>query len=245
MFEALGRYYDLLYLDKDYASEATYISGLLRQQGIKEGSLLEFGSGTGKHASLLTSHGFTIHGIELSSSMVSHACKVKGFTCQQGDIGLVKLGKSFDAVISLFHVISYQTTNKKLERVFANASDHLLPGGLFIFDFWYTPAVYSMSPSVRVKRMSDNHFELIRIAEPTVYPNSNCVDVLFTMFIRDLTSNEIQSFSELHPMRHLSLPEIDLFASNYGFERVVSEEFLSGNPPSDESWGVAVVLKKV
>ena len=245
MFDSYSRYYDLLYRDKDYASEATYIKRLLAQHAITEGSLLEFGSGTGKHASALSSFGFTVHGIERSASMVAQASLVNGFTCQQGDIGLVKIDKTFDAIISLFHVISYQVSNHQLQLVFDNASKHLLPGGLFIFDFWYTPAVYSQKPSIRVKRMADENFEITRIAEPMVYPDQNRVDVNFTVFVRDLSTNEIQSFTESHPMRHFSLPEIDIFASIHGFQRVLAQEFLTGQAPSENTWGVSVVLRRV
>ena len=38
-------------------------------------------------------------------------------------------------MISLFHVMSYQTTNADLLAVFATAAAHLRPGGLFLFRF--------------------------------------------------------------------------------------------------------------
>jgi len=52
-----------------------------------------------------------------------------------GGVRDVRLGKSFDAVISLFHVLSYQTRNPNLEVTFATARAHQEPGGKFIFDF--------------------------------------------------------------------------------------------------------------
>jgi hypothetical protein len=44
-------------------------------------------------------------------------------------------------------------------------------------------------------------------------------------------------------MRHFSLPEIDLLASAHGFERIATEEFMTGNPAGEETWGVCVVLQ--
>ena len=41
--------------------------------------------------------------------------------------------------------------------------------------------------------MADENFEITRIAEPMVYPDQNRVDVNFTVFVRDLSTNEIQS----------------------------------------------------
>lgn len=243
-FNAYSRYYDLLYQDKDYPAEAGYIKNLLGRHGVSQGDLLEFGSGTGKHGRLLAAAGYRVHGIERSAEMVACAEQTAGFTCQQGDIGTVHLGRTYDAVLSLFHVISYQTSNAALHAVFDRAAEHLPPGGLFVFDFWYSPAVYAQRPAVRVKRMGDSEVEITRIAEPTLYPNQNRVDVNYTIFSRDLRTGAIDSFAETHPMRHFSLPELDLLATIHGFQRLEAEEFLTGAAASEATWGVCVILEK-
>ena len=137
VFDAYSRYYDLLYHDS-YDAEVVFILDVLRRNGLVEGSLLEFGSGTGKHGCLLAANNFTVHGIELSSTMVAQARSANGFSCEQGDITAVNKDRVYDAVLSLFHVISYQISNEKLLAVFFNAARHLNSGGLFVFDFWYT-----------------------------------------------------------------------------------------------------------
>lgn len=245
VFNAYSRYYDLLYRDKDYPGEAAYIHSLLTRYAIPKGDLLEFGSGTGKHGCLLAAQDYTVHGIERSIDMVAVAEAAPGFTCQQGDIASTNMGRTYDAVLSLFHVISYQTSNAQLQAVFANAAAHLNHGGLFIFDFWYSPAVYAQKPVVRVKRMADDQLEITRIAEPVIYPNENRVDVNYTIYSRDLGTGGVQTLQETHPMRHFSLPEIDIMADVHGFERIAAEEFLTGNDPSESSWGVCVILKKI
>lgn len=245
VFNAYSRYYNLLYRDKDYVSETDYIKSLLGRYGIPKGNLLEYGSGTGKHARLLAAQGYTVHGIERSAEMVAEAEPAPGFTCQQGDIASTNMGCTYDAVLSLFHVISYQTSNAQLQAVFANAAAHLNPGGLFIFDFWYSPAVYAQKPVVRIKRMVDQQVEITRIAEPAIYTNDNRVDVNYTIYSRDLATDGVQTFQETHPMRHFSLPEIDVVAGVQGFERLAAEEFLTGNIPSESSWGVCVILKRI
>lgn len=245
VFKAYGRYYDLLYLDKDYEGEAAYVQNVLKHNGIAKGTLLEFGSGTGKHGCLLAANGYSVHGIERSAEMVAESQTAPGFSCEQGDIATVKMVRTYDAVLSLFHVISYQTTNEQLQAVFANAADHLTVGGLLLFDFWYSPAVYAQKPSVRVKRMADDEVEITRIAEPKVYPNKNQVSVLYSIFARDIASGAVKIFQEVHTMRHFSLPEMDLLAGSCGFMRIQAEEFLTGSEPSENTWGVCVVLQKV
>jgi len=245
IFNAYSRYYDLLYKDKDYLGETAYIQSLLTKYGLKKGDLLEFGSGTGKHGCILSSNGHRVHGIELSADMVARCETVAGFTCQVGDITHVDMGRTYDAVLSLFHVISYLTRNDQLQAVFSNAALHLKSGGLFIFDFWYSPAVYAQKPVMRIKRMSDELVEITRIAEPDIHPNANRVDVNYTIFENNKTTGKSQTMLEQHQMRHLSLPEIDLLSATAGFKRLVAEEFLTGNFPSEETWGVCVVLKKI
>jgi SAM-dependent methyltransferase len=243
LFDAYGRYYDLLYRDKDYVAEVDYVERLLGQHG--EGrDLLEFGSGTGRHGRLLAERGYRVTGVERSPEMIARSQQGGGFTCVQGDIRDVCLGRTFDAVLSLFHVISYQLSNASVSAVFDRAAEHLRPGGLFIFDVWYSPAVHVQQPHPRVKRFSDEQTEVIRVAEPSLKPNENCIDVSYTIFIKGSPGVSVQEVNEVHSMRHFSLPELDLFADRSGFTRLAVGEFLSGRPPGHDTWGVLLVMRK-
>jgi SAM-dependent methyltransferase len=242
-FRAYSDYYDAFYADKDYGAEAEYVVKLLRRYGVAGFDLLDFGSGTGRHARCLVQKGYRVTGIERSSTMVARAVQLSGFESRQGDIRVVDAGRKFDAVLSLFHVISYQVTNADVRAVFSRAAAHLNADGLFIFDVWYTPAVYSSKPTVRIKRVSGRNFSYIRVAEPTLFANENRVDVLYSIIAVN-SDGQAETFKEMHPMRHFSLPEIDLLAHEAGFERVAAEEFLSGAPPSESTWGICLVLRR-
>ena len=244
VFHDYSCYYDLLYRDKDYLGEVDYIKALLTRHGVGQGDLLEFGSGTGKHARILAQQGYQVHDIERSDRMVAKSASADGFTCQQGDICTVKLGRTFEAVLSLFHVVSYQTSNADLIAVFARAAEHLHAGGLFVFDFWYSAALYAQRPAVRVKRMPAAQVEITRLAEPVIYPNERRMDVNYTIIARDLASGALPTTTETHPMRHFSLPEIDLLAAAQGFKRIGAEEFLTSKPAGEDTWGVCVILEK-
>lgn len=110
VFADYARYYDLLYQDKDYASEAEYAAGLIRKFHPSTRSILELGSGTGIHASLLAEKGFTVCGIERSQEMLARSLALTEkmtsghgqLTFSPGDIREIRLNKSFDAVIALF-----------------------------------------------------------------------------------------------------------------------------------------------
>ena len=170
VFREYGRYYDLLYRDKDYLGETDYVHDLLVRFGVPTGSVLELGSGTGRHGSLLAKAGYTVLGLERSETMIALACagdETPGFTCRRGDIRSARLERKFDAVISLFHVISYQVSDEDLLETFRTARAHVSAGAPFIFDFWYGPAVIAQKPSVREKIFEDEHLTVRRRSEPS------------------------------------------------------------------------------
>ncbi|MCC6550503.1 MAG: class I SAM-dependent methyltransferase, partial [Ignavibacteriaceae bacterium] len=164
-FELYSRYYNLLYKDKDYKGETDYIFEKLKSNLSVLNEVLELGTGTGIHADLLKKMGLSVTGIELSEEMAQQA-KEKGIECYVGDCSDFILDRKFDAVISLFHVISYITENDKLIKTFRNVYNYLNIGGVFLFDIWYTPAVYCLRPETRIKRIEDGELKITRLAEP-------------------------------------------------------------------------------
>jgi SAM-dependent methyltransferase len=250
VFDQYARYYDLLYRDKNYQAETDYVASAIQRFAPKAKRILEFGSGTGIHGRLLAQKNYAVIGIERSLEMVARANQntidpAPGtFASQQGDIRDAVADGSFDAVISLFHVISYQTSNADALAVFQNAFKHLKSGGIFLFDVWYSPAVWTQRPVVRVKRMEDDHIRLERIAEPIIRPNENVVEVQYTVYITDKSTGSITKLDEIHPMRHFSIPELDLFAEQTGFTVLHREEFLTSKHPSEDTWGVCFVWSK-
>jgi len=253
LFADYARYYDLLYQDKDYAAEAEYVAGLIRKFHPSTRSILELGSGTGIHASLLAEKGFTVHGIERSQEMLARSLALTEkmtpghgqLIFSPGDIRDIRLNKSFDAVIALFHVISYQTTNEDVTAAFETAMHHLKPGGIFIFDVWYGPAVLTERPEVRIKRMADDQTEITRLAEPVLHPNENRVDVHYHVFVRDLVTQAVAELKETHAMRYFFKPEIYYIATQAGFDLRHAEEWLSGRTIGSDTWGVCFVLQAV
>ena len=246
-FSEYGKYYNLFYNEKDYLQEAGYILKLIRNFASTENSsLLDLGSGTGKHGRLFADHGFSVVGVERSPDMVGEAEKLfnNSFKSIVGDIRSFKFDQKFDVATALFHVVSYLTTNPDLDDMFKSVANHLNKNGLFIFDTWYSPAVFSMRPSIRVKTIKKDNVEIKRIAEPEEIPHKNIVNVNYTIFVKNINTGISRDFKELHPMRHFSTPEIYQFAEKHDFDLVHSEEFLTGNAPSDRTWGVVFVMRK-
>jgi len=256
VFSEYAGYYDLLYKDKNYAAEAKYIHSLIQRHRPETHKILELGSGTGKHAVLLTDHGYRIHGIERSEEMLAQAQSMANErsrrdaqwaapTFSLGDIRTARVEGQFDTVISLFHVVSYQTTNADLTAAFQTARSHLKTGGIFIFDVWYGPAVLTDRPAVRVKRMADEHIEITRLAEPVMRPNDNIVEVNYHIFIRNHKTNQVCETRETHYMRYVFQSEIAMLAEHSNFSLDHGEEWMTGNPLGFETWGACFMLRAV
>lgn len=221
VFDTYARYYDLLYRDKDYAAEAEYVASLICEHAPQAKRILELGCGTGAHAEQLARIGYTIHGVDQSEAMLARANARKTslppelaahLSFGPGDVRTIRTGETYDVVISLFHVMSYQITNADLEAAFKTAAAHLKSGGLFVFDFWYGPAVLTQKPEVRVKRLEDDVIKVTRIAEPVMQVNENVVDVNYTVFIEIKATGDIEQVRETHRMRYLFLSELSYIA---------------------------------
>ena len=253
VFDAYARYYDLLYRDKDYSTEANYIAEQVRRHDLQATSILELGCGTGGHAEHLAQQGFSIDGLDLSEAMVDRArarqaalpaAVADRLSFATGDMRRARTGKTYDVVISLFHVMSYQTSNADLHAVFSTAAAHLAPGGLFLFDFWYGPAVLTVQPEVRVRRLEDDAIRVTRIAEPFMHPNRNVVDVNYAVFVEDKNSGAVHELRETHPMRYLFLPELSLLADP-GFSANGNYGWMTNNPPDAGTWAAISLMSRV
>jgi SAM-dependent methyltransferase len=253
VFGAYAHYYDLLYKDKNYSDEAKFIEGLLRKHAPAAQTVLELGCGTGTHALLLAQKGYSLHGVDLSKEMLEVARQRKSslpsdqaeqVTFSIGNARDFKLGCQFDVVLSLFHVVSYQASNVELQEMFDNVAGHLKPGGIFIFDYWYGPAVLSERPAVRIKRMESDDIHVTRLAEPQIDVQASCVDVNYQMIVRDKLTLNVSELTETHRMRYLFLTEIDLLARAAGFTVQISGEWLTERAPGENTWGVYSVLIK-
>ena len=248
VFNQYAKYYNLLYEDKNYKEEVDYIHSLIQRfAGTQAKTILDIGCGTGAHASFLSQLGYHVTGVDLSCEMIDAALSqnIPNADFHVRNAKDFHLSKQFDAVTSLFHVLSYQTSNEDLQKMIANVAAHLSAEGLFIFDFWYAPAVLTERPAVRVKRLEDKDIKVTRIAEPVLKVNENTVDVNFELLIENKHNQQLTTIKECHPMRYFSLPEIEMLLAGVGMKLLYAQEWLTGKEPSEATWGVCCVGRKV
>ena len=243
VFDAYAAYYDLLYRDKDYAGEAAYVHGLIRRHAPGAQDILELGCGTGRHAEAFAQLGFRVTGVDRSGEMVARARERAlgrdDLQFMEGDLREFRSGRKYGVVLALFHVMSYQTENADLAAAFATAAEQLAPGGIFIFDCWYGPGVLSDPPKTRVRRLHGDGIDVTRIAEPVSHHDRNRVDVHYEVIVEG--NARIERILEVHSMRYLFTPEVDLMLAAAGLRRLAAEQWLDGTVLGVESWNACYV----
>lgn len=248
-FNLYANYYDLLYNQKDYLREVHYVKQLIdRFSALEVKEILDFGCGTGKHANLLSEYGLHIDGVDIAPSMIELALESYSsnnkLTFYQGDIRSCQLGKKYDAVVSLFHVLSYQNSNEDVLSTFKNVGAHLKEKGLFIFDFWYGPGVLTDPPEVRIKSFENNEINVTRKAIPVVHSDRNVVDVNYEVNIQSKDLSKSEQITETHSMRYLFKPELDYYLAECGFDILELYHWLTQDEPDLDSWNAVVIAKK-
>lgn len=248
VFLDYSKYYDLLYKDKNYKQEAEFVLSLIKRFCPHARTLLNIGCGTGEHDQYFAEVGFKVTGVDLSEQMINIArAKDKADKCQfiRGDARSLRLNDKFDVVISLFHVLSYQTRNVDVTQFLNTVSKHLNAGGISIIDYWYGPAVLNLKPEKRVKKFSSDHMHITRHASTDMNYLANIATVNFDIQIDDLSSKKKTNLHEKHPMRYFFSPEIDLFAERCSLEHIHHAEWMeTSKVPSETSWAAYSVFKK-
>ena len=243
--DAYSKAYDLLYADKKYEDEALYLASKVRGVCPTAKSILELGSGTGRHARLMCEHGFEVVGIERSVGMLDKARETdrESLTYVEGDIRTCEIGRQFDAVVALFHVVSYLTSNDDILAAFANARRHLDRGGIFAFDFWYGPAVLTCKPENRLRELKSGDLEITRFAQTDLEFNKNIASVHYSLFVRDTKANTLLSQKETHDMRYFFLPELMVLLKTSGFDLLSAEEWMTARELGSSTWNGFVLCR--
>jgi len=251
VFNKYAKYYDILYSDKNYEYECDFLEDIFKNFLLnKPKNILDVGCGTGGYTIPLLMRGYNVEGFDISEEMIRYAFKkIKKEKLSANlyvlNINNFKLNQKYDSVICMFAVMNYLNTTVELIQSMHNIRKHLKINGLFIFDFWYGPAVLHIKPSIRVKEMTRNGIKVMRIVRPKLDINNHICNVNYhLMAFKDNVL--LDEFKETHTLRYLFSKEIELILNDTGFELLKLCEFPTLNkPPSENTWNVAAIAKAV
>jgi SAM-dependent methyltransferase len=248
--------YDALYEEKDYLGECDLIERVFVRYGQGQVQrVLDLGCGTGGHAWPLAARGYQVVGVDRSPHMLERARAHGKATLTQvrvaprfelSELGSLDLGgERFDAALLMFGVLCYQHTNADLQAALASARRHLRPGGLLFADAWYGPAVLSQRPAQRIKVIDRPAGEqVIRVASSDLDTRHNLCTVRYHLW-RISEQRVLAETREVHTMRYLFAPELELLLAGAGFEllRLASFPDFFEAEATEASWNVALAAR--
>lgn len=245
--------YDAMYYDKDYQAEADLIHGLFQKyaQGpIK--SVLDLGCGTGNHVFPLVERGYELAGVDLSEGMLTRArAKAAALTqghkptFQLGDVRTVDVQRTFDGCIMMFAVLGYQLENADVLAALKTARKHLKPGGVFLFDVWYGPAVLAMRPAPKFRIIPAPNGRFLRYSLAELDAARQRSSVYFHLW--QLEGDKVVSETEeTHFMRYFFPLELAYFLETAGLSLLRLGAFPDfDRDPSEQTWNITGAARAV
>lgn len=173
------------------------------------GRALELGIGTGRVGLPLRRRGVRVHGIEVSSAMVTRLKEQPGgadISVTIGDFATTTVDETFTLVFLIRNTITNVTTQDEQLATFRNAAAHLEPGGCFLIEN-YVPELQRLPPGEtrRVFQATPTHlaFEEYDIVRQIAFSNHYWA-----------IDGRLETFSTPH--RYVWPSELDLMAQLAG-----------------------------
>ena len=198
LYKGLAKYYDLVYSIKDYKKESERIRKLIKKYNKSKGSrVLEFACGTGIHAKYLSRYFPNYVGFDINEEVLRIARKrASGVLFKKGDMVTAKIDGKFDVVLCLFSSIGYVKTYPRLKKTLKSFYENLNPGGVLIFEPWFTKSDYHVgTPHSLLYNSKD-----IKIARLDVFKRKGNVSVFDMHFLVAERGKGTKHFVDRHEL---------------------------------------------
>ncbi len=243
-----AQYYDEMYARKKYKDEARFVLDLFQQATRPIKNILSFGAGTLTYELLFAQKGYTVSGIDVSPEMVrlgqEKITEKNKLSLSVGDMRSYKTDTKYDAVVSLFNVVSYCKNLSELEAVFRSASKALASGGVFIFDCWNAEAVRNDPPQSRFAKFKKGERELLRLTEAVVRRGDSKVKLYIELL--EIESNTVCAReSEVHTVSAWDVRDIKQLLKKTGLVWVSGYDgTVAPEKISNKRWAITIIARK-
>ncbi len=249
IFKRYAKYYDHIYIDKDYKKECDFLEYIFQnfsESRVK--TMLDLACGSGGHAIPLAERGYEVLGVDASEAMIEIArnkaenagVDIKFEVMKMEELSLPE---KFDVIICMFSGIDYIESYDALSEALKRIRTHLSEDGLLVFDFWNGFAVLTSFSPTRVKVAEHQGKKVIRVSRTELDAIKQICKVDFDCTV--LEGNfVIDHFQEKHDVRFYFPEEIKNYLSEAGLRTMKICPFMDLHGRMDEKiWNLTVIAK--
>ena len=136
-YTSFARVYDTFMDNIPYEEWCEYLTGLMREYGVRDGLVLDLGCGTGNMTELLAKAGYDMIGADNAEEMLEIAMEKRDKSGHDilyllQDMREFELYGTVRAVISVCDSVNYITEPEELQEVFRLVNNYLDPKGVLI-----------------------------------------------------------------------------------------------------------------
>jgi len=241
-FKEIAGYYDELMAGVPYELWVRYVKGLLDRMCCRPRSILDVACGTGNVSELFCEAGYDVVGIDIAPEMIEVAkAKRSRVEYHVQDVAELDLGgRKFDLAVSLFDSLNYITDLEKLAEGIRRVGEHLVDGGVFIFD---VNTDYALSHHFFDQASLSSQRYPKYIWNSTYDHSTRICTVNMTFEVID--DGERRQFKEIHIQRGHSIEELTMMLIDAGFELVDIFYAYKFRRPTRKSDRIFYVARKV
>ena len=242
-----AKIYDSFHQSKDYKSEVQEIIKLLGEGyfDFRPKNVLDFGCGTGLHLEQFEKLGFRVSGFDTSISMLDIARK----RVPSGNFypELTDVPENFGLTLSLFDVISYQTTWDQLEDVFQGFNSKTSSDAFIVVDSWQLEGVLLDPPQLSKRSATVGGIVYSREVSPiqVLSPSDSRRVVIYELLVKvaDETNHQLVA-EEIHKIRAWSVQDLEKIAQEVGLEVVRTFNPKNFIESKNSDWRFGAILRK-
>ena len=243
-----ARVYDLFMDNIPYEEWCGYLTGLLEDQGIRDGLVLELGCGTGNMTRLLAKKGYDMIGVDNSVDMLEIAMEKKEEEGQDilyllQDMREFELYGTVRAVVSVCDSMNYLTEEEDLLEVFRLVNNYLDPGGIFIFDL---NTEYKYEEILGEATIAEDREDASFIWDNYYDPEEQINEYDLALFIPVEKDGETlyRKYEETHYQKAYSLEKVKELLAKAGMEFVDAYDAFTRNPVKEDSERIYILARE-
>ena len=243
-YTGFAEVYDVFQDNVPYEEWCSYVTGLLKEDQVMDGLVLDLGCGTGSLTGLMARSGYDMIGIDNSGEMLQIAMNKRNASGLDilyllQDMRGFELYGTVKAVISICDSMNYIMEYQELVEVFRLVNNYLDPKGVFIFDL-NTEYKYR-------ELLADNTFAEDREESSFIWNNfydeeDKVNEYDLTLFVKE--GELYRKFEETHYQRAYGLDQIQQAIRDGGMEFVAAYDACTRNPVQQDSERIYVIARE-